>query len=86
MLAGVGTTESPRDWAKRRRPWGAGFYCVGVIQLANVTAQLGGKTFTHSTCNVWRVRDGKIVEARAHIYDLYAWDEFWTRLSEQDAG
>lgn len=57
-----------------------------VIQLANVTAEVGGKTFTYSTCNVWHVRDGKIVEARAHIYDLYAWDEFWTRLSEKDAG
>jgi ketosteroid isomerase-like protein len=57
-----------------------------VIQLANVTAEVGGKTFTYSTCNVWRVRDGKIVEARAHIYDLYAWDEFWARLSEQEAG
>lgn len=54
-----------------------------VIQLANVTAEVGEKTFTYSTCNVWRLRDGKIVEARAHIYDLYAWDEFWTSVSER---
>ena len=52
-----------------------------VIQLANVTAEVESKTFTYSTVNVWRVKDGKMVEARAHIYDLYAWDEFWTMLA-----
>lgn len=52
-----------------------------VIQLANVTAEFEGKTFTYSTVKVWRVKDGKMVEARAHIFDLYTWDEFWTKLA-----
>jgi hypothetical protein len=52
-----------------------------VIQLANVTAEFEGKTFTYNTVNVWRVKDGKMVEALAHIFDLYSWDEFWTRLA-----
>lgn len=55
-----------------------------VIQLANVTVELKGQTFTYSTANVWRVQDGKIVEARAHIFDLYAWDDFWTTLAARE--
>jgi ketosteroid isomerase-like protein len=52
-----------------------------VFDYARVTYDLGGKPFTYTTVNVWRIEDGKLKEARGHIFDLYAWDELWTEIA-----
>lgn len=51
-----------------------------VFDYARVTYDLGGKPFAYTTVNVWRIEDGKLKEARGHIFDLYAWDDLWTEI------
>ena len=52
-----------------------------VFDYARVTYDLGGKSFTYTTVNVWRIEDGKLKEVRGHIFDLYAWDDLWTGIA-----
>lgn len=56
-----------------------------VFDYARVTYDLDGKPFTYTTVNVWRIEDGKFKEVRGHIFDLYAWDELWTRIAAAEA-
>lgn len=49
-----------------------------VIMLAEVTAQRDDVIYTYRTANVYRVVDGKIVEAWPYISDLYAFDAVYS--------
>jgi len=48
-----------------------------VIMLANVTCERDGERFIYQTANVYRVTDGKVLDARPHIHNLYEFDAFW---------
>ena len=52
-----------------------------VYDYARVTYDLGGRSFSYTTVNVWRVEDGRLKEVRGHIFDLYAWDELWAEIA-----
>jgi ketosteroid isomerase-like protein len=52
-----------------------------VFDYARVTYDLGGKSFSYTTVNVWRIEDGKFKEVRGHIFDLYAWDDLWAEIA-----
>lgn len=49
-----------------------------VIILANVTAEWDDKPYTFRTANVCRVAEGRVAECRPHVFDLHAFDEFWS--------
>ena len=52
-----------------------------VYDYARVTYDLGGRSFSYTTVNVWRIADGRLAEVRGHIFDLYAWDELWAEIA-----
>jgi uncharacterized protein len=49
-----------------------------VIQLAGGTAELGGSEVEWETVGIFRVRDGKIADARLVPFDQYLFDELWS--------
>ena len=49
-----------------------------VIGLQRSKGQRNGKSLDVSICIVFELKDGKVVDGREHISDLYAWDEFWS--------
>lgn len=54
------------------------------MHLTGVTAHLRGRSFTDRTENVRGIRNGKGTDIWAHIYDLRAWDGFWTSPANDD--
>ena len=42
------------------------------------TAERGGKRLDVGCCIVFEFKDGQVVDGREHIYDVHAWDEFWS--------
>ncbi len=48
-----------------------------VVSVVNASAARNGHTVDTSVCVVWTFKDGKVVDAREHIYDLYAVDDLW---------
>ena len=48
---------------------------VGIHQNA---AKRNGKQLDVGSCVVFEFKDGRIIDGREHVYDLYAWDEFWS--------
>lgn len=52
-----------------------------VVALAHVTATRGdGKTLDVAEAVIFKVRDGKLVEAQHMAYDEHAWDDFFTDM------
>jgi uncharacterized protein len=49
-----------------------------VIGIHHDVAERHGKHLDVYCCIVFEVEDGRIVEGREHIYDLRAWDDFWS--------
>ncbi len=49
-----------------------------VLALHRNTAERNGRTLDVSCCIVFEVRDGRCVSGREYVYDLDAWDEFWS--------
>jgi ketosteroid isomerase-like protein len=49
-------------------------FVVGVHQN---TGERNGKRLDVLCCIVFDIRNGKLMDARDHFYDLYAWDNFW---------
>lgn len=49
-----------------------------VIMLAHVSAQRGQTSYRFQTANVYRIADGKVAECWPHVFDLHAFDEFWS--------
>ncbi len=48
-----------------------------VIGVHRNIAERGGKRLDVGCCIVFEFKDGRVIDGREHIYDLYAWDEFW---------
>jgi uncharacterized protein len=49
-------------------------HAVGLVKLR---AERNGKTLDVNDVHVWHVTDGKFSEFWSHLFDLYAFDEFW---------
>jgi uncharacterized protein len=49
-------------------------FVVGVHQN---TGERNGKRLDVLCCIVFNIKNGKLMDARDHFYDLYAWDTFW---------
>lgn len=49
-----------------------------VVGVHHNTAERDGRRLDVGCCIVFEVKDGRMVSAREHFFDLYAWDEFWS--------
>ena len=49
-----------------------------VIGIHHSVADRAGKHLDVYCCVVFELEDGRIVDGREHVYDLHAWDEFWS--------
>jgi len=49
-----------------------------VIGIHHNVAERDGKRLDVYCCTVFELENGRIVDGREHIYDLRAWDEFWS--------
>jgi len=49
-----------------------------VVGIQRSTAERDGKRLDVGDCIVFRLKDGRVIDGRDHIDDLYAWDEFWS--------
>jgi uncharacterized protein len=49
-----------------------------VIGIHHSVAERGGKRLDVYGGIVFELEDGRIVHGREHVYDLRAWDEFWS--------
>jgi ketosteroid isomerase-like protein len=49
-----------------------------VIAIQHNVAERDGKHLDVYCCVVFELEDGRIVNGREHVYDLPAWDEFWS--------
>jgi len=49
-----------------------------VIVIQHNVAERKGKHLDVYSCVVFELEDGRIVAGREHVYDVRAWDEFWS--------
>lgn len=49
-----------------------------VIGIHHTVAERGDRRLDVYCCIVFELVDGRIVDGREHVYDLHAWDEFWS--------
>lgn len=49
-----------------------------VVGIHHNTAERDGKTLDVHCSIVFEIKDGRCVSGREYVYDLYAWDEFWS--------
>ena len=49
-----------------------------VIGMHHNTAERGDKRLDVGCCIAFQVENGRITHGKEHLYDLYAWDEFWS--------
>jgi ketosteroid isomerase-like protein len=49
-----------------------------VIGIHHNAAQRAGRHLDVYSCIVFELEHGRIVDGREHVYDLPAWDEFWS--------
>jgi ketosteroid isomerase-like protein len=49
-----------------------------VIGIHHNIATRAGKHLDVYCCIVFELENGRIVDGREHVYDLRAWDEFWS--------
>jgi ketosteroid isomerase-like protein len=49
-----------------------------VIGIHRTVAEREGRRLDVYCCTVFELDDGRIVDGREHVYDLQAWDEFWS--------
>jgi uncharacterized protein len=49
-----------------------------VVGIQRSTAERDGKRLDVGDCIVFQLKDGRVIDGRDHIDDLYAWDEFWS--------
>jgi uncharacterized protein len=47
------------------------------VGMAILRAEKDGKTLNENDVHVWHVRDGKFSEFWSHLFDTYAFDDFW---------
>ncbi|MCK7492276.1 MAG: hypothetical protein MZW92_12260 [Comamonadaceae bacterium] len=48
-----------------------------VVGLHRNTATRNGKQLDVACRLSFELKDGRVTDGREHIYDLYAWEEFW---------
>lgn len=48
-----------------------------VVAIHRDTGERNGKRLDVLTCIVFEIKNGKVMDGREFIYDLYAWDTFW---------
>ncbi len=49
-----------------------------VVGVHRNTAERGGKHLDVGCCIVFEFKDGRVIDGREHMFDLHAWDEFWS--------
>ena len=49
-----------------------------VVGIHHNTGERNGKQLDVYCCLVFEVENGQITDGREHLYDLHAWDEFWS--------
>ncbi|HEY1317117.1 MAG TPA: nuclear transport factor 2 family protein [Gaiella sp.] len=49
-----------------------------VIGIHHNVAERQGRRLDTYGCIVFELENGRIVDGREHVYDLQAWDEFWS--------
>ena len=49
-----------------------------VIVIHHDVAERNGKHLDVYCCSVFELENDRIVTGREHVYDLLAWDEFWS--------
>lgn len=49
-----------------------------VVGMHQNTATRNGKRLDVGCCIVFEFQDGRVIDGREHIFDLHAWDEFWS--------
>ena len=49
-----------------------------VVGIHHNTAERGGKHLDVGCCIVFEFKDGRVIDGREHVFDLHAWDEFWS--------
>jgi uncharacterized protein len=49
-----------------------------VIAIQHSLAERDGKHLDVYSCIVFELENGRIVDGHEHVYDLGAWDEFWS--------
>ncbi|MFN0126303.1 MAG: nuclear transport factor 2 family protein [Verrucomicrobiales bacterium] len=48
-----------------------------VVGIHHNSAERNGKHLEVGCCIVFEFKDGRVIDAREHYYDLQAWDDFW---------
>lgn len=48
-----------------------------VVGIHHNTAERGGKHLDVGCCIAFEFKNARVIDGREHVYDLYAWDEFW---------
>ena len=49
-----------------------------VVGIQHNSAERNGKRLEVGCCIVFEFKDGRVIDAREHYYDLHAWDDFWS--------
>ena len=49
-----------------------------VIAMHRNTGRRAGKQLDVECCVVFEIEDGRCVDGREYVFDLHAWDEFWS--------
>ena len=49
-----------------------------VVGIQRITAERGGRLLDTRCCVVFEIRGGQLVDGREHVFDLHAWDAFWS--------
>lgn len=50
-----------------------------VVGVHHNSAERDSKHLDTDCCIVFELKDGKIIDGREHFFDLYNWDEFWSK-------
>ena len=49
-----------------------------VVGIHRTTGRRSGRRLDVGCCTVFEFRHGRIADGRAHVFDLHAWDAFWS--------
>jgi len=49
-----------------------------VVGIHRNTAERNGKHLDVTCCLVFEFKDGRVLDGREYVFDLQAWDEFWS--------
>ena len=49
-----------------------------VVAVHRATGERNGRRLDARCCVIFEIADARIVDAREHVFDLHAWDAFWS--------